>query len=54
MTYEEMLAIAEAVKMALFKELRTNVEVLPCEPGEPIVIAFDHDGDDFFLELTPA
>lgn len=54
MTYEEMLAIAELVASTLNKTgVASNAEVLKdsAKPGQPIPIAFDHDGMDFTLAL---
>jgi hypothetical protein len=52
MTYEEMLALAEEIKSALSKELRTNPEILEHKEGDAIPIAFDHEGVEFLLELN--
>lgn len=54
MTYEEMIAVAELVASTLNKTgAASNAEVLKdsAKPGEPIPIAFDHDGVDFSLAL---
>lgn len=53
MTYEEMLALAEQIATKLREAGFENPEVLKedAKPGDPIPIAFSHDGGDFSLAL---
>lgn len=54
MTHEDMLTVAEKVRVALHAAGLDDLIIEAHDPGDPIPIMFSTDGELFILELMPA